>query len=663
MSALRIGLLLPWALLLFLGSSRAEWNPSEVSMNPAELESKVVAAGRPRLFFQEAQLGGLREAIRTTHAGKWEKLRAAVDASLHREPPEYRPPKIGNDPTRPGTANDEMLWQRQFGYRLPGMALVALLDPGAKYLEAVQKWALKPTEYPLWGAGVFENADLAASHQLFGISVAYDWLYDRWPPEVRARLRDILAERGREMYEAAEGINDRGWWKHEWRQNHSWCAYQALGVTAIALAGEVSDAGAWLAKAIWGGQHIVAELPDEGAYEEGIPYWGYGMESLMRLIAAVRPYTHEDFYSARNLQNTHLFRLYMAGPNIPAVANFGDGPPRDWHAIRPIMYRLASEYGDGLTQWLAEALPDRSDIDAACWGLLWYDSSVEPEMPADQPLWHVFRKTGFAAARTSWDEDALTLHLRSGKAPVSHSHLDVNNFLLNAGGEWLLHDYGYGKVGEGYFDRRVIYFNTSTWSHNCLVIGARDQRIAEDSIGVITDAEQRDGLIWLRSDATRCYDGAESVVRELALALPHEGTGKWGWVVVRDRARTRAPETFDFMLNPGGEVQVDGDHFAIQCEQSRLVGTVVAPAGVTMSVLPGIGEHINVESPLSLRISAPGTSSEVEFLVVLAPLAQGEEPPAVSLLEGASAGVSVGGQSIIFSRDGSSPPRLDRRPR
>ena len=649
--------LVGWTVFGAAARGAAEWEPSEVKMSAEELESKVVAAGRPRLFFQADGLVELKKAIQTTHREKWERLKEAVDAALDEEPPEYRPPRLGGDPTRPGTLNDEMLWQRQFGYRVPGMALVALLDADPKYFELVRKWALKPAEYPLWGAGVFENADLAASHCLFGLAIAYDWLYERWSPEDRETLRTILAERGKLMYESAEGINDRGWWKHEWRQNHSWCAYQALGVTAIALGGDVPEVGEWLGKSVWGFQHIVAELPDEGAYEEGIPYWGYGIESLMRFITAARPYSDEDFYGAEFLRNTPLFRLYLAGPSIPMVANFGDGPPRDWHAIRPIMYRMASECEDGMTQWLAEALPDRRDIDATLWAVLWYDPSVKPQVPRGQPLWHAFTKTGFAGARTSWGEDALTLHLRSGKAAVSHSHLDVNNFLLNAGGEWLLRDYGYGEVGEGYFTREVIYFNADTRSHNCLVIGDTHQRTGPDSRGTITDAEESDGVVWFRSDATDAYEGAKSVVRELALVLPREDTGQWGYLVVRDRARTATPETFDFMLNPGGEVETDADTFTIRCERARLVGKVLRPSGATMEVLPGVGEHINVEDPRCLRIRAPGEGREIEFVVALVPLAEGEEAPNIAATEGTLSGVRVGTDTLVFSSEGREPPR------
>ncbi len=643
---------------LALGPSCADWIPSEVDMNAADLEARAAGTARPRLYLQDGGLEELRAAIRTTHREQWADLKAAVDQSLERPPPDYRPPRVGGDPTRPGTLNDEMLWQRVFGYHLPGLALVAALDPDPKYFEAARAWALKPEEYEYWGAGLFDGADLAAAHLLFGISFAYDVLYDRWSPEDRERLRSMLAERGRWMHEAATGVNDLGWWKDEWRQNHSWCAYQALGVTAIALAGDEPGTGEWLKTSIWGFQHIVRELPDEGAYEEGVPYWGYGMEGLMRFITAVRPYSDEDFYGATYLRNTPLFRMHMAGPRMGQVANFGDGPARDWHAIRPIMYRLASEYRDPVTQWLAESLPDRHDVDATCWSLLWYDATLEAQAPNDLPTWHAFQGTGFASARTSWDEDALTLHLRSGRTVVSHSHLDINNFLLNAGGEWLLRDYGYGTVGEGYFNREVIYFNTSTWAHNAVVIGGQDQRTDEDSGGTITDAVEQDGVVWIRSDATKAYDGAESVVRELALVMPHAGTGKWGYVVVRDRARTQSAQTFDFMLQPGGDLRIAGDTFVIEAEHSRLAGRVLAPSSMTMSVSEGIGDRVNVDSPRTLRISARGEAREMEFVVVLVPLAEGEEAPEIAALGDGAVGARVGTDRLVFSGEGTTPPQL-----
>jgi hypothetical protein len=398
------------------------------------------------------------------------------------------------------------------------------------------------------------------------------------------------------------------------------------------------------------------ELPEEGAYEEGLPYWGYGMEALVRFLEAVRPYSKEDFYAYPYFSNTYLFRLHLAGPDVGQIANFGDGRTRDWHAMETTMYRLASQYQNPVTQWLAESMPDRSDIDATCWGLLWFDSSLKGDLSNDTPLSHVFEQTGFAGARTSWAPEAMTLHLRSGAADVSHSHLDVNNFLINVSGEWLLRDYGYGKVGPGYFNKQTIYFSTGTWGHNCLVIDKLHQRQDSDSIGRITDAVDTGELVWWRSDASHCYQGAESVVRELVMVRPARTGSKWGFVVVRDQAETFDPSTFDFVLQPGGRVSFSGNQFLIEGDDVRLVGRVLAPSKVEMSIKEGIGGNLNVEDPMSLRISAPGRLREAEFIVALVPLTPGEEPPQMAGVQG---GLQIGRTRLKLSPDGLSQPALE----
>ncbi|UCF38168.1 MAG: heparinase II/III family protein [Acidobacteriota bacterium] len=631
------------------GSLRAQ--PQE-----SRLEKKVVVEGRPRLFFRHDGLERLRMQITSTHRAKWEKLKSAADAALGQVPPAFRKPRVGGDSTRPGTLNDEMLWQRQYGYKLPGMALVALLDGSPRYFELTRRWALQPATYPLWGAGLYENTGLAAKHQLFGISIAYDWLYDRWSTEDRIALRETLRRHGRILYEAAEGINDRGWWKDTWRQNHAWNGYQALAVTAIALMGEEPDAETWLKKALWGGRHIVQELEDEGAYEEGLPYWGYGMEALVRFLEAVTPYSEEDFYSYDYFSNTYLFRLHLAGPDVGQIANFGDGRTTDWHAMETTMYRLAAQYRNPVTQWLADSMPDRTDLDASCWGLLWYDAEIQGKLPQDTPRSHVFRETGFAGARTDWTTEAMTLHLRSGVADVSHSHLDVNNFLLNVAGEWLLKDYGYGRVGPGYFNKQMIYFNTGTPGHNCLVIDGKDQRKDHDSVGKITDAVDTGEMVWWRSDATACYEGSESVVRDLVMLRPGADDLEWGAVVIRDQARTTSPASFDFLLQPGGRVALSSNGtFVIEGEKVSLAGIVIAPNEVAASVEHGIGKRINVEDPLSLRISAPEKAEQVEFQVVFIPFRNGSEVPAARLTE---AGIEIGSRVLEFADSSGQQPRV-----
>jgi len=210
-------------------------------------------------------------------------------------------------------------------------------------------------------------------------------------------------------------------------------------------------------------------------------------------------------------------------------------------------------------------------------------------------------------------------------------------------------------VRPGYFNKQTIYFNTGTWGHNCLVIDKLHQRRESDSIGRITDAIDTGELVWWRSDASHCYQGAKSVARELVMVRPLQPQNNWGFVVVRDRAKTLSPATFDFLLQPGGRVALSGNQFQIEGENAQLVGHVLSPTKAEMNLEEGIGGNVNVEDPLSLRISAPGKSREAEFVVVLIPLKPGEEPPQVKVLP---RGLQVGEARLSLSYDGRSQPRL-----
>jgi hypothetical protein len=127
--------------------------------------------------------------------------------------------------------------------------------------------------------------------------------------------------------------------------------------------------------------------------------------------------------------------------------------------------------------------------------------------------------------------------------------------------------------------------------------------------------------------------------------------------VIRDTARTSDTTTYDFMLQPGGKVTLSDDGFLLEAAGARLVGRVLLPAGVTLTTAAGFGGNINVDDPLSLRIAAPGTARQMEFLLVLVPLARDEKEPAIVYTDQV---VRIGTREIRFEQDGRTRPRLLR---
>ena len=109
------------------------------------------------------------------------------------------------------------------------------------------------------------------------------------------------------------------------------------------------------------------------------------------------------------------------------------------------------------------------------------------------------------------------------------------------------------------------------------------------------------------------------------------------------------------MLQPGGKVTLKQTSFLIEGARSRLFGKVLSPAGAGITIGKGVGEHINVDDPLSLRISAPEPARQIEFLVVMAPLGEREKEPEIGK---SGQAIHVGRQTITFAEDGRAAPRL-----
>src|SRR5579871_3451533 len=101
------------------------------------------APAHPRLFFDAKSIELLRQRIGTTHAAQWQAVRRDADSYLRSGPPGY---------TAPTGPNDEQLWQREVGNKLPFLAISYLLVPEmTPYLDAAVKWSLASCSYPLWG--------------------------------------------------------------------------------------------------------------------------------------------------------------------------------------------------------------------------------------------------------------------------------------------------------------------------------------------------------------------------------------------------------------------------------------------------------------------------------------------------------------------------------
>lgn len=446
-------------------------------LNPLPSSLDNVRGIHPRIYLTKERIAELRTLIKTTHAHLWEEIRKQADDICRIEPPTY----MDEDQW----SNIEQLYMRSVGNNIPFLAMAYVLSDDRKYLDAGKKWALAACGYKTWGLYEFGGIDLAASHQLFGLGILYDWCYDALDEETKRTIRETIIQRGSYMFNAAasgrmvkdiEVYRHHPWtqWDEAYLQNHLWDNSCGLSVAGLSVFDEYDDATQWLGFTLDKFQTTMKLLGDDGSSHEGVPYWTYGIEYLLKFMELSRTLLDVDMYDNNWFRATAMYRLYMGLPknswsNSNTVVNYGDSPRYDWYGPDYQLRRLASEYKDGYAQWLAQEIDEQhAEHAVAGWlNLLWYDPKVMAKPPYDLPTIHHFEDIGIVTARTDWSGDESLLFFKCGPyighkaiqqmvydhATGHHVHPDANNFMLFGYGEWLIRD-------DGYWSKHTRYHNT-----------------------------------------------------------------------------------------------------------------------------------------------------------------------------------------------------------
>jgi hypothetical protein len=603
---------------------------------PATLDDR--RGVHPRLFFDGARLEQLRAAAAGSHAAVWKPIREQADAIASRRPPQYR------------ETDEEELWQRDVGSSLPFLALAHCITGEAKYLQAAREWSLASCDYPRWGTRRFLNTDLAAGHQLFGLACVYDWLYGHLDAETKAVILDRLLKYGAFMQEGCRKM----YWANQYLQNHLWVNITGLAAAGMAIfdePGAGEPAKAWVDLVLKKYRRTEEALGPDGASHEGVGYWTYGVEYMLKFWHLAEDLLGEKL-SSPWWRSTAMYRLYMSLPRKAwtprnTIIDIGDNPRYDWYGPDYLLRRLAAMYRDPYAQHLAAELERAGATGwSARWlNLLWYDRSVAEKPPADLPTLRHFDDLGLVSARTGWDGDEALLVFKSGP-PIGreatrnfdydpgagHVHPDCNHFVLFGAGEWLLRDDGYawkqtdthntllvdgkGQLGEG----------RQWFSAGAMVKRRLDPRILL--------AKSAPALDEIHGDAAPMYpeeSGVRRFVRRVYFMKPDV-------VVVADDIETTGERALEVRFHPESR-GVLGDDGAAVCRGERATLRIEPLTGegveITAGDLPARERHGEPSTMFTVRLAARRQTWRNAVALSWAPA--GKTPPRVTMQGGAEA--------------------------
>lgn len=378
----------------------------------------------------------------------------------------------------------QQLWQRDVGDMIPHLAMAYLLSGNTRYLNGAKEWMFASLNYPTWGLEKWDGMDLAAGHQLTGIGLAFDWLYNDLNRNERMQIRNKLSARAGKM--ARKVLNGEAWWADKYLQNHPWVNLAGLATTAFALYGLEDEAAGWIHAAHEVFLTTLETLGHDGASHEGYGYWEYGTEFILRYLEMAHGLMNINLYENDTaehpwLKNSMLYALHLIIPvngwsNQGSVIDLGNSTRKHWYGPSYILRKLAQRFprsgSAGLAQWLADEIVEKN-IDEPHAGqylnLLWYEpviTAIKPDQTAS--TLHHFEDIGIVDARSNWSGDETQLIVKCGP-PLGHEHIDfpydyganhvhpdAGHFTIVKGGAFLIKDDGYSRM----LKKQTAYHNT-----------------------------------------------------------------------------------------------------------------------------------------------------------------------------------------------------------
>lgn len=544
-------------LLLSLVPAHAQEGP------PVPTPMNTLRPAHPRLFIHDSDLPSIKVRIAKDDFAKrqyqWLYDRAQSLLSIPPEAFDLRGPR----PTLLPVA-------REVAGRIFTLAGIYRLTGDRRFADRAIAEMLSAAKFPDWHPRTpLNTAELTA-----GMGVGYDWLYPVMTPDQRTEIRQAIIEKGIDTYFAR--IN-----KNQMHYTNNWAQviYGGHTIAALAIAEPGDSASIERAQKVVGyarpGIDLVMRLfaPD-GGFEEGPVYWNYATNFNVLYLNALDTALGTDFgeSNATGFNLTPRYEIQATGPTT-FYANFSDAhvdpqssPQMFWFANR-FHHPEYAVYERSLKPAMAAKHEQLTDFFHTprfyMMELFWYASAPLPKTAPTLPLVESFSRISQAFMRTSWtDPNAWYVALKGGKAVVSHSHLDLGSFVLDAFGQRWASDLGpetYG-VPEYFGKLRWTYYRAQTRAHNTIAVDDANEDRSADATILYAGSHGKDKLSLIDLDSAY-KKKLQSWKRGIAILDNHR-------VLIQDEITPIASVDLVWHLHTFAKVQIAPDKRSATLDQN-----------------------------------------------------------------------------------------------
>jgi len=443
------------------------------------------------------------------------------------------------------------------------LGLLYRLTGDKRYAERAYLELVPAAKLPDWNAAkhFLDTAEMCAA---FGI--AYDWMYDYWTEEQKSLIRtavvNLALQPGMGCF---DGKIDNSWVKGE--NNWVFVCNGGLAVGALAIGDEEEGiAGQILARGLRSMEGALKEFAPEGGWEEGVGYWKYGMDYLIKAMSSYEIAAGTDYgiLKTKGLSTSWTFPVYLTGTS--RHFNFHDSGSGSLIDAPDILW-LAHHFNQPDVAAFYFKTNQIQRTPANVKEMLWY-SPPGDVTPATLPLDKLLPNVEVASFRTDWyDPNAMFAALQGGDNHAHHGHLDMGTFVIESNGvQWAI-DLGPEKYGvPGYFGKeRNTYYRIRPEGHNTLVFNPTSQPgQALDSWARISNFQSTPEKASAQLNMTESYPEARRVIREMQFLRQQRQ------VMLQDDIELKKPSELYWFMHTRAEVQLqDGGRKALLKQEGK----------------------------------------------------------------------------------------------
>lgn len=443
----------------------AYFDRAEFGLVPSEpvREFPLQTPSHPRLYFTPDDLPSLKARAAdetsapfgTTGKQLWQGIRGNADAYMRETSfsltyyggkvvtfplPPVQPGPIPNPPGYDTAYPYWTMMTRGVQDRLEVLSLAHIITGESSYGQKAKDYLLSVAGWNSWTDPNYPcggNTCLDTAHLTFGVSMAFDLLYDSLTEQERKLVLTALEEKGvKPLYKDARNKMDH---------NIQTLRAAALGSGAAVLLGHSPGANAYLTRAMEFYEWYLDTRMTSGQ-QEGMLYTSYAMDNMIKAFDHINRVTGERSLATHPFLNDFLVRwvTYNLAPGGGGLAKFSDSSEANYFGLT--MNVINAWLNNGMAGWyLKETKSAVSGID----GFLYFRPDAATASPDEWPGSAVFDEIGWASLRSGWSEDDVLFAMIANNSRLGHNHYDQNSFQIATNRTWIANDPGYQDYVAG----------------------------------------------------------------------------------------------------------------------------------------------------------------------------------------------------------------------